>query len=379
MVLDWIIICFALLLALWGYSQGILVGAFSLGGFLGGAYLGARLAPVLLSEGSRSPYAPLVALLGACIIGGLCAYIFEGVGRALKRVLAQGPFAFLDALGGALLTGALGLIIWWLIGAAVLNTPQLVNMREAVQQSAVLAKLNNVMPPSGPILKALARFDPFPTISGPSAQGLTPPSARILRAPGVEAAASAVVRITGTACGLGIEGSGWVAKPGLVVTNAHVVAGQKNTAIWPRGGGSYDAYAVHYDTKNDLALLRAPGMSSGRLGVDGSVEANTEGAVLGFPENGPYTLTAATVGSTVTVVSEDSYGRGPVKREITVFRSEVRHGNSGGPVVDAEGHVMTTVFAASSDAQTAYGVPNSITSKALATAGTSEVSTGPCT
>ena len=56
---DWIIVLFVLVMALWGFLQGLIVGALSLIGFAAGAVAGARLAPLLLNEGSHSPYAPL--------------------------------------------------------------------------------------------------------------------------------------------------------------------------------------------------------------------------------------------------------------------------------------------------------------------------------
>jgi S1-C subfamily serine protease len=100
---------------------------------------------------------------------------------------------------------------------------------------------------------------------------------------------------------------------------------------------------------------------------------------LGYPEGGPYAVAPARIGTTAEVVSEDSYGRGPVRREMTAFRGAVRSGNSGGPVVDEEGAVQTTVFAASMGKGPAsgLGVPNEIVEDAIADAGGS-VDTGPC-
>jgi S1-C subfamily serine protease len=236
-----------------------------------------------------------------------------------------------------------------------------------------------VLPPSGPILQALARFDPFPSIRGPSAD-VPPPNAKIARDPQVRAAGRSVVRVLGTACGLGVQGSGWIAGDGLVVTNAHVVAGQDDTTIQLGGEDpSLDAQAVWYDPRNDLAILRAPGLGGApalRLHVD--AEPGTSAAVLGFPENGPYDVQPARLGSTETVITQDAYGRGPVRRAITSLRGLVRHGNSGGPVVDGRGRVLATVFAAASGRhRTGYGVPDSIVRRALDRL-RGEVDTGPC-
>ncbi|MBA2505440.1 MAG: trypsin-like peptidase domain-containing protein, partial [Thermoleophilaceae bacterium] len=250
-----------------------------------------------------------------------------------------------------------------------------------IQRSEVLTWLNGHLPPSGPILNALARFDPSPAFDGPQAE-VRPPDSRIARDPDVKRAGRSVVRVLGTACGLGVQGSGWVAEPGVIVTNAHVVAGQDDTTVQVEGGGQkYDAEAVHFDAKNDLAVLRVGSLPSSvpALPVKANARTGSRAAVLGFPKNGPYDVEPARLGETQTVTSSDAYGRGPVRRSITVFRGRVRSGNSGGPVVDGRGRVVTTVFAAGTggERRTGYGVPDSITVRALADSGRS-VSTGPC-
>ena len=178
---------------------------------------------------------------------------------------------------------------------------------------------------------------------------MAPPNAAIARDPEVRAAGRSVVRVLGTACGLGVQGSGWVAGDGLVVTNAHVVAGQDDTTVQLAGeGDSVDAQAVWYDPRNDLAILRAPGVAGApALSMNVDARPGASAAVLGFPENGPYDVRPARLGQTATVVSQDAYGRGPVRRLITSLRGRVRHGNSGGPAVDGSGRVVATIFAAS--------------------------------
>ena len=151
----------------------------------------------------------------------------------------------------------------------------------------------------------------------------------------MQRAGDSVVKVLGTACGLGIEGSGWVAGSGLVVTNAHVVAGEDDTTVTTRSGETLDASAVHYEPLNDLAILRAEGLEAPALRLAPRVPRGTAAGVLGYPENGPLTISPARVGSTGEVISQDSYGRGPVRRRMTPFRGEVRSGNSGGPAVDA--------------------------------------------
>src|SRR3954471_20804906 len=205
--LDWIIVAFTVLMALWGYSQGLVVGALSLVGFLAGAFVGARIGPLVLSDGAHSPYAPLFALTGAFLIGGVLATGLEVLGFQLRRRL--GPaLGLLDGIGGAVLIACAGLVLCWIAGAVALQTPGARQLRRDIQRSTILTALNDQLPPSGVILNALARFDPFPHIDGP-APDVPAPTTRIARDPDVRASGASVVKVLGTACGLGIEGSGW--------------------------------------------------------------------------------------------------------------------------------------------------------------------------
>ena len=381
--LDWLIVAFSLAMAYWGYQQGLIVGVLSLGGFAIGAFLGSRLGPALLPEGSHSPYAPATALAGALLVGGLVAVSLEGIAVAARRRLLgrsgrRRGIAIVESSGGALLLVALALGLAWLFGAVALNAPGAKNLRQAVQQSAILRALNDAFPPSSGLINALNRIDPRVSISGPSPD-VAAPDSKIARDPEVRAASTSVVRILGTACGLGVEGSGWVAAPDLVVTNAHVVAGESDTTVTPAGSDTaLDATPVHYDPTNDLALLRVNGVGADPLSLADSARSGTAGAVIGYPENGPLTITPARVGATGPVITQDSYGRGPVTRQLTALRGEVHSGNSGGPLVDGGGRVLGTVFAATTEGKPGgYAVPNSVVAGALGDSSRA-VSTGPC-
>jgi S1-C subfamily serine protease len=364
----------ALLAGLLGAMRGFLATALSAGGVIVGALLGARLAPHVLDEGSRSPYTPLVALLGA----GAFAVLFEAagatVGARLRRALRFAPLRGADALGGFALGAVMGLVLVWVAGAVALQLPGQTRLRQEAQRSEVLRRLNDIAPPSR-ALRALARVDPFPAIAGPLAP-VDPPSARVLRAPGVRAAARSVVRVLGSACGLSVSGSGWVAAPGLVVTNAHVVAGQDDTTVEMPGRDLLAADAVAFDVTNDVAILRVRGLGARPLRLV-EPDSGDPVAILGYPENGPFTASPGRIGPTGTAVTEDALGRGPVARRITSFRGLVRKGNSGGPAVNASGEVETTVFAARSGSGGGYGVPSDIVRETLEPVG-EPVSTGSC-
>jgi S1-C subfamily serine protease len=377
---DWIIVAFVILMAFWGFLQGLIVGVLSLIGFAIGAIAGARLAPLLLSAGSHSPYAPLFALLGAILLGGILAMGLESLGFKLRGLLV-GPLGIIDSAGGAILLAAVGLGVAWLFGAVALQTPGARDLRRDIQASKILSSLNRHFPPSGSLLNALARFDPFPSVTG-EVPILRRPNSRVARDPQVRSAARSTVKILGTACGLGIEGSGWVGAPGLIVTNAHVVAGEHDTTVQPLGAGpQYDAHTVWFDPRNDVAILRANGISNLRpLARNTNAPSGTSGAVIGYPENGPLDIEPARIGPTITALSQDAYGRGPIRRKITTLRGLVRSGNSGGPLVDSAGRVLTTIFASSvaRGEHAGYGVPDTLVTEALARA-RGPVGTGPCT
>jgi S1-C subfamily serine protease len=372
---DWIAIAVVAVAAFLGFRKGLVAGALSLAGVVVGAYLGARLAPHLL-RGSNSPFTPLIGLGGAAVGAVVLEMIGTIVGSSLRGTLRLPPLRLLDSLGGLAVGAAAGLALVWIAGAVALHLPGQREGRRAVQQSLVLTELNRLVPPSR-IMEAIERVDPFPSIRGP-ALPLQRPDPEVLRGPGVAQAAPSVVRVLGTACGLAVSGSGWVARPRLVVTAAHVVAGQRDTTI-ELGAGSGDrlrARAVVFDAKNDVAVLRVRGLRARPLAVS-APELGERVAVLGYPENGPFTATPGVLGETAAVIAEDAYGRGPVRRTVTSLRGNVRHGNSGGPAVNENGQVETTIFAARVGSRGGYGVPSQIVRQALARAG-GPVSTGRC-
>ncbi len=382
--IDWIIVGVVALAAVYGYRQGFVVGALSLVGFALGALLGARLAPALLDAGSRSPWAPLFGLAGALVVGGMLAAVLEALGSRLRGALRLPALGVVDGVLGAALLSCVALGVAWIVGAVALTSPVARGLRADIQRSAILRRLNAALPPSGPILNALARFDPLPAVNGPPPGLVERPERGVLGDPGVRAAREGVVRVLGEACGLGIEGSGWVAGPDLVVTNAHVVAGTADSVVVePAGAGSrLDAQAVAFDPRNDVAVLRAPGLGRRALALAADPREGTAGAILGYPLNGPFDAEAARIGPTREVLGDDAYGRGPILRPMTTVRGRVRSGNSGGPVVGGGGRVLTTVFAAATGGGPAggFGVPNRVVRSALrgiAPPGRA-VDTGPC-
>ena len=344
--LDWAILGFTALLGFYGYLQGFIVGAMALAGFALGAFAGTRLAPVVLHEGSHSPYAPLLGLAGALLVGAVFANVLELLGARVRVAQRMTGLRFVDGLMGAALTGCVALGIAWIVGAAAVDSSNSAPLRNEIRSSEILRALDKVLPPSGPVLDALARIDPLPSVRGPAAT-VRPPTRAILGSPGARRAGPSVVRVYGMACGLGVEGSGWVMRRGLVLTNAHVVAGEGHTQVQVRGvGPDLAAQVVGFDVHDDIAVLRVPGLALRPLHLAPSAPSGTPVAILGYPLDGAFDVQPGRLGRTETVRTQNAYGQGDVHRSITPLRGRIRPGNSGGPVVDRQGRVLATVFAA---------------------------------
>jgi S1-C subfamily serine protease len=379
--LDWLIAAVTLLFAVNGYARGFIVGALSLVAFVVGAIVGTRVADALLSSGAASPYAPLFGLLGALTAGAILAIGMDRVASRLRRVVRIPLLGLVDGLAGAALGSAVALAMAWVLGVIVVSLPGTTSLRGDVERSLILRNLDELLPPSGVVLNALTRIDPLPGIGAPLAPIAAPPRLVAQGGPAVVRASRSVVRVIGEACGLGIEGSGWVVAPDEVLTNAHVVAGETDTLVEVAGAQpARHATAILFDPRNDLAILRVRGLTLPALMLASAAPAGTAGVILGYPLDGPFDAQAGRIGETRSVSTDDAYGRGPVVRLLTAVRGLIRPGNSGGPVLGASGEVLTTVFAATTGGgpHGGYGVANATVEADLARA-RGPVSTEGCT
>ena len=372
---DWIATVVILLCAFSGWRRGLIASALSLAGLIGGAYAGSRIAPHLLHGGATSRWTPLLGLVGALAGASLLQTVAAMAGAYLRGGLKLTPIRFVDSAGGVVVGGLTGLVIVWVAGATALLAPGQTTLRRDVLRSHIVRALNNTVSPRR-VLHVLARIDPFPSIVGPAAPGgpLTP---TIVLKPGVHTAEQGVVRVVGTACGVGIEGSGWFATPHRVVTAAHVVAGEDDTTVEiPGRPRPYRARVIAFNAHDDIAVLEVSS-TSGRPLRTAQPRRGTAVAILGYPENGSLSATPGRIGDTSAVLTRDAYGRGPVARTITAVAAAVQHGNSGSPAVDARGRVQTTIFAASVGEPVGYGVPTDTVAHAIRSAHR-PVSTGAC-
>jgi uncharacterized membrane protein required for colicin V production len=372
---DWIALGVVVLSALAGMKRGLVLSAFSLAGLVGGAYAGSRIAPHLLHGGAASPWTAVAGLAGAGLGAVLLQTLAGFAGSFIRGGLRLTPLRLVDSFGGLLVGAGMGLAIVWVAAAVALLSPGQSGLRRDVQSSGYVSRLSAAVPPKN-LLHLLARIDPFPSITGPAVPS-QPPSTTVIADPAIREASTRVVRILGTACGVGVEGSGWFARPDLVVTAAHVVAGEHDTIVQIQGqSGSRPATVVAFDVHNDVAVLRIPGADVTPLTLV-DPQPGTSVAIVGYPENGPLAATPARLGLTASAFTQDALGHGPVERTITALAGTIRHGDSGGPAIDGSGAVESTVFAARVGSSGGYGVPASIVRADLAGAN-ARVSTGSC-
>ena len=363
---DWIALGIVALTAITGVRRGFVTGALSLVGLVGGAVFGAEAAPKLV--GDLSGYIPLVSLIGAAVGGmvGQMAGVF--VGRRARQALGVvPPLRALDSAGGIALGALTGLALCWAVGAVLLYVPGQTELRRLAQESAVVSALTEALPPES-VMDAVGRIDPFTAFAGPDVE-VAEPDPAIAALPQVRAAGRSVVRVRGVACGLGVEGSGWIVRPGLVVTNAHVVAGIPAPLVDRGGGRGARGEVVAFDAANDVALVRVPQLVGRPLRL-AEAGRGVSGALLGFPLNGPFVVTPVRLGGTATVAARDAYGRVQLRRSVIGVRGDVNRGNSGGPIVDDRGRVIATVFAKrAGTSDQAYALPNDKVIAALASIG----------
>lgn len=373
---DGIAIVIVLVAALGGMRRGLVLSAFSLVGLAAGAYVGSRIAPHVLHGGSTSTWTPVAGLVGAVAGAMLLQFAALLAGSFIRGGLRPAPLRLIDTAGGLVLGTAIGLAIVWVGASVALLSPGQTRIRAEVERSAIVKQLDAALPPRT-LLNLLARIDPFPSIVGPRAPSL-PPSRGVLRDRSIRAATTRVVKVLGTACGVGVEGSGWFAGRNLVVTAAHVVAGESDTIVRiPGRPFPTPADVVLLDVHNDVAVLHVEGLGLEPLPL-ADPRSGTAVAIIGYPLDGGLRATPGRIGLTATVLTQDALGHGPVTRTITAVAGQVEHGDSGGPAVDAAGRVQSSIFAARLGSASGYGVPPSIIRADLARAGTQRVDTGAC-
>ena len=351
-VVDIALIVLMLAAAVHGLRLGALMQILTFGGFWLGLLLGAVLSVALVGSSRSQTVRTGVTMglvLGLAMLLAMAGRVVGGWSNGLLRRHHLGP---LDSGLGVGVAVVAVLLSAWLVGNLVASG-QYAWLGSAVQRSDILRSVDQVLPP---VPSVFARVQSFLSARGfpPVFAALSPPIAAPVRVP-TAAQATAIagkagdstVKVLGEACGSLQEGSGFVAGPGLVVTNAHVVAGESQTQVVV-GSGKYGATTVLFDPSFDLAVLRTAAPLGPPLTIAADpVVRGTQAAVLGYPEDGPLTIGSAGVTAVLTAEGRDIYNVGLVVRSVYQLEAVVRPGNSGGPLIGPHGQVIGVVFSRS--------------------------------
>jgi S1-C subfamily serine protease len=318
-------------------------------GLIGGALLGPSVARL-----AEDPFVQAALALGTLLaLAAVGDAVGWAIGRHVWAAARRSRLDPIDAGAGSVVAGVATLLVTWFLAFNLVQGPFPAVSRQ-IRESAVVRGLDAVLPRPPALIAQIRSFlDRFgfpevfvglpPAPAGP----VNPPSeAQARRA--FLAADQSTFRIVGTACGRIQEGSGFLVDDGLVVTNAHVVAGVEAPRVQAQDGGEFVGSVVAFDPDRDLAILRLDAPPGDELALEAQpADRGAVGAVIGYPGGGDLTGVKAAVRRALTAVGRDIYGRDTVEREIYELQTRVVPGNSGGPFVTPDGEAAGVVFAAS--------------------------------
>lgn len=366
-LVDWVLVGATIVFAWAGWRQGFVAGILSFAGFLGGGLAAAFFLPRLSTSLTDNPIMRVgIVVIGVIICALVGQFIASLLGRRLRDAITWRPARLIDNAAGATLSVIALAIMAWIVASAVAFLPQL-PLAAQVQQSRLLVIVDTAVPNQvrdafvglrNMVSSADAPrvFSALGSIPGPE---VALPDPTVILGGAVTDARPSVVRVTGDSaeCEISISGSGFVYAPQYVMTNAHVVAGISSPEIQVRASEPLlSATVVYFDPKVDIAVLYVPELEAPELQFSSdSATSGDDAVVAGFPEGGPYDSAAARIRDSITARGDDIYGKSGVKREVYSFRGNVKHGNSGGPLLTPSGEVLGMVFASGAD-RTGYAL-----------------------
>jgi S1-C subfamily serine protease len=384
-LVDVVIVVALVAAGITGFASGFTVQVSTMIAMFGGLWAGVWLAPSVADQASSPASRSLLilALLVGCTAAG--GALGAMVGQRLAAGFGRGRLRRVDQSAGVVVSAVGVLVFTWVFAGTFASSPNSEASR-AIQQSAIVRRLDAVLPPLPEATARLARLlDPlgfpqvFAGLEPTPAEPVPPPAPAELQA-ALAAAGPSTVKVLAQGCG-NAEGSGFVVGPDLVMTNAHVVAGAAVTTT-DDGDGPREAAVVLFDPMADVAVLRTSDLDGPVLPLaDREAARGQGGAVLGYPEDGPLVIGPAAVRSTLLATGRDIYGEALVTRRVYELQAEVRPGNSGGPFVLPDGTVSGMVFARSiSDGAVGYALTAEEIRPAIEAAAvrSQPVDTGPC-
>ena len=384
-LLDLALVGFAVLAAVGGYRLGFLTRTVSWIGMGIGLLVSARALPWLLGQFSDASPGELLAFAGIVLLGGSFMGQALGllVGSRIRIHLPSRDWAVADHVLGCL-AGVVGVAVaFWLLLPTMAHSPGF--FAGQTRNSVVARAIDRTFPDAPDTLVALRRLvgdDQFPQVFAaltPAPDIGPPPSDPGLSPEVVARVTPSTVKISGIACNRIQEGSGFVTLgQDVVITNAHVVAGQDSTKVERNDGDVLDAVVVVFDTERDLAVLRVAGLARIPLPVGDSSDRAT-GGVFGHPGGAPLRVSPFVVGDEVRAVGTDIYDARRTERDVLILASQLRPGDSGGALVDGSGAVVGVAFAiAPDDPNVAYALDTSEVNAVLTGDLATPVDTGPC-
>lgn len=350
---DGLIVLFLLSAIVRGIEQGFVRQLGSAGGFLLGLFAGAWLEGKLVHLAHTATSRTVLSLGVTLGVALVFLVIGDFLASLAKSRLEMSRINSVDRTLGSVIAMAAVLVTVWL-GASIFGNSQLTGWQRAVQQSSLIKLLNRELPPAPKVIAKLGHLispNGFPQVfiglePNPSQSSVNIPDMGELT-PAVKKDAASVVKIEGAGCGGVVEGSGFVAADGIVVTNAHVIAGVQHPQVID-ANGVHNTTVINFDPNLDFAVLRVLNLAGAPLKIDtNTVESGTAGAVLGYPGGGDFTAKAAAVIDSYTANGRNIYNEDSVARQIYSVRADVIPGNSGGPLIDKDGDVIGIVFAES--------------------------------
>jgi len=389
---DVLLVALVASVAVGGYRLGFVARMLSWVGLGLGIAVAAWAAPKVLAtlpgmlgvEGDLDSLSRLVVVGGSfVVIASLGGAVGATIGARLRLFIPVGPARQLDRAAGAVAGGLGALVLIWLFLPAISEVPG--TLSRQARNSAIARAIDGAVPRPPKSLQALrqaVRDANFPQVFndlGPSPRTGAPPPPDVLN-PAVQARVKAsTVRVSGVACGRLMEGSGFAPEPNIIVTNAHVVAGERATQVLRPDGRRLTARVVVFDPQRDLAVLSVPGLGQAALPV-ASAQVGDTGAVFGHPEGQiEVDVQPARVDGRRTATGRDIYNSAVTRRDVLFLASKLAPGDSGGALVNEAGAVIGVAFAIAPDEpSTAYAISDRELRPVLAEPRAAPVSTGAC-
>jgi S1-C subfamily serine protease len=333
------------------------------------------------------PVRALVIVGSLILVVGIGEAGGSAIGTSIRARLGGGILGSADRLAGAFLGLAQGLLVIWLAGGLLAAGP-IAGAAAWAQTSTAVRALSSVLPPPTEIATSLGHLldssglpqlfvglEPFP------ATPVDTPSSAEARRIAARAIAS-TVKVSSQACSFDLSGTGFSVGRGYYVTNAHVVAGGTKEQVMTDGGSAAKATVVLFDPTLDIALLYAPNLATPALAFAAKDPARgSTAAALGHPFGQALVVIPVGVAAEYPAEGLDIYGGATVTRQILELSARIDKGDSGGPVVLADGSVGGVVFAESkNDPAVGYALSGTAVAKRIAASlsRTTAVSTGQC-